>query len=179
MSFSSLFNSPTRLLALAPAADHSGLNVSRSHRQLIEDRGCSRRLDRGWIRRPELRRSNDHSNWDSRWQKLPCIVQSSNVSLSSFVVSVFCDYSNEKLKYVGTLPWKFRSDWQVSLNCFFKKGPSSASFSFIFCLFKQVIQILQQIIVKKSIQYLARNSNSQPSDLESSSLTTRPELQSI
>ena len=38
---------------------------------------------------------------------------------------------------------------------FIKNGPSSASFSFIFGLFKQKIYILQQIIVKNSIQYPA------------------------
>ena len=34
-------------------------------------------------------------------------------------------------------------------NSFFKNGPTSASFSFIFGLFKQTIQFLQQINVKK------------------------------
>ena len=40
---------------------------------------------------------------------------------------------------------------------FIKIGPTPASFSFIFGLFKQTLQVLQQINVKnvKSIQYMA------------------------
>ena len=54
---------------------------------------------------------------------------------------------------------------------------SLALFSFIFRLFKQTIQILQQINVKKcpsSIQ--CRDLKSQPSESESPPLTTRPGL---
>ena len=48
--------------------------------------------------------------------------------------------------------------WHVFLVCFFiKNGPTTASFSFIFGLFKQTIQFLQQINVKNVmfIQYPA------------------------
>ena len=59
---------------------------------------------------------------------------------------------------------------------FFKKnGPSLASFSFIFGLFKQTIQILQQINVKKCPSSIwCQDSNSQPSDYKSPPLITRP-----
>ena len=43
-------------------------------------------------------------------------------------------------------------------NVFLKNGPTPASFSFIFSLFQQTIQFLQQINVKNvqvSIQYMA------------------------
>ena len=57
--------------------------------------------------------------------------------------------------------------WSTIVFSFFKNVSSSASLSFNFCLFKQTIQILQEINVKKcpsSIRY--RNLNSQPSDYE-------------
>ena len=65
------------------------------------------------------------------------------------------------------------------LSClFFKNGPTPASFSFIFGLFKQTsLQFLQQIYVKKcpsSIQY--QKSNPWPSERESLPITTRPGL---
>ena len=62
--------------------------------------------------------------------------------------------------------------------CFFKKnGPTTASFSLIFGLFKQTLQLLQQIYVKKctsSIRY--QESNPQPSECESLPITTSPGL---
>ena len=62
------------------------------------------------------------------------------------------------------------------VTVFFKKnGPSLASFSFIFGLFKQTIQILQQINVKKCPSSIwCQDSNSQPSDYKSPPLITRP-----
>ena len=65
-----------------------------------------------------------------------------------------------------------------SRNCFFfKNGPYFASFSFIFGLFKQTLQILQQINVKQCPSCIrCRDLNSQPSDYESPPLTTRPGL---
>ena len=60
----------------------------------------------------------------------------------------------------------------------FLKGPFSSSLSFIFGLFKHIIQILQQINVKKCPYSIrCRDSNSQPFDYESP-LTTRPGLPS-
>ena len=59
----------------------------------------------------------------------------------------------------------------------FLNGPTPASFSFIFGLFKQTIQFLQQINVKKcpsSVQY--RDLNPQPLGCESPPITTRPGL---
>ena len=56
---------------------------------------------------------------------------------------------------------------------FFKKnGPTPASFSFIFGLFKQTLQFLQQINVKN----IRRESNPQPLLCESLHITTRPGL---
>ena len=55
----------------------------------------------------------------------------------------------------------------------FKNGPIPASFSFIFGLFKQAIQFLQQIYVKKcpsSIQ--CRDLNPQPSERETLPITS-------
>ena len=62
---------------------------------------------------------------------------------------------------------------------FFKKnGPTPASFSFVFGLFKQtLLQFLQKIYVKKcpsSIRY--QDSNPRPSECESLPITTRPGL---
>ena len=55
--------------------------------------------------------------------------------------------------------------------------PSSASFSFIFGLFKQTLQTLLRISVKKCPSSIwCQDSNSQPSDYESPLLTTRPGL---
>ena len=60
---------------------------------------------------------------------------------------------------------------------FLKNRPSSASFLFIFGLFKQAMQILQQINVKKCPSSIrCRDQNSQPSNYESPPLTTRPGL---
>ena len=51
----------------------------------------------------------------------------------------------------------------------FLNGSTSASFLFIFSLFKQTVQILQQINVKKCPSSIWRwDSNAQPSDYESS-----------
>ena len=67
---------------------------------------------------------------------------------------------------------------RIGSQVFFQKnGPSLASFSFIFGLFKQTIQILQQNNVKKCPSSIrCRDSNSQSSDYESPNLTTRPGL---
>ena len=62
-------------------------------------------------------------------------------------------------------------------HVFFKYGPTPASFLFSFSLFKQTIQFLQQINVKKcpsSIQ--CRDLNPRPFEHESSPITTRPGL---
>ena len=56
----------------------------------------------------------------------------------------------------------------VTTQMVFLNGPSSASFLFILGLFKQTIQILQQIYVKKCPSSIwCRNLNLQPSDFES------------
>ena len=57
----------------------------------------------------------------------------------------------------------------------FLNGPTLASFSFIFGIFKQTIQFLQQIIVKKCPSSIRRrDSNPQPLKSELSPITTRP-----
>ena len=56
----------------------------------------------------------------------------------------------------------------------FLNGPSSASFSFCYRLFKQPLQFLQQIYVKKSIQYTPLGFK--PLEHESPPLTTRAVL---
>ena len=63
------------------------------------------------------------------------------------------------------------------LKCFLN-GPTSASFSFIFALFKQTIQFLQQINVKNSCpsSIWHRDSNPQHLEHESCPITTRPGL---
>ena len=59
-----------------------------------------------------------------------------------------------------------------------KNGPTPASFSFIFGLFKQTsLQFLQQIYVKKCPSSMqCQDSNPRPSDCESLPITTRPGL---
>ena len=60
--------------------------------------------------------------------------------------------------------------------CFFN-GPTPASFSFIFGLFKQTLQFLQQLYVKKCPSSLrCQDLNSRPSERESLPITTRPGL---
>ena len=67
---------------------------------------------------------------------------------------------------------------QQDPNFSLKNGPTPASFSFIFGLFKQIsLHFLQQIYVKKcpsSIWY--QDSNPQPSECVSLPITTRPGL---
>ena len=59
----------------------------------------------------------------------------------------------------------------------FLNGPTTDSFSFIFGLFKQTVQFLQQIYVKKCPSSIwCRDSNSQPSEREYPPITTRPGL---
>ena len=73
----------------------------------------------------------------------------------------------------------FSTNWAATTDrkFFLKNGPTSASFSFIFGLFKQTIEFLQQINVKKCIQYMThRDSNPRPLEHESSPLTTTPVL---
>ena len=64
----------------------------------------------------------------------------------------------------------------VAASHFLKIGPTLASVSFIFGLFKQTIQFLHRINVKNviSIQYTTPGFNSTTSQYESSSITTRP-----
>ena len=63
---------------------------------------------------------------------------------------------------------------------FFKIGPTPASFLFIFGLFKQTIQFLQQINVKKCPSSIRRwDSNPRPLERESTPITTRPGLPPI
>ena len=65
----------------------------------------------------------------------------------------------------------------MTLFLFFTNGPTSASFSFIFGLFKQTIQFLQQINVKKCPSSKWRwDLNPQPFAHESSLITTKPGL---
>ena len=89
------------------------------------------------------------------------------------VVDIFC----ERDANPGPLEGKRRLIQSYScpttVTRVFLNGQSSDSFSFIFGLFKQTIQILQQINVKKcpsSIQ--CQDLNSQPSDYESPPLTS-------
>ena len=60
----------------------------------------------------------------------------------------------------------------------FKNGPTQASFSFIFGLFKQIsLQFLQQIYVKKCPSSLqCQDLNPRPSEHEFLPITTRPGL---
>ena len=69
------------------------------------------------------------------------------------------------------LPWpEVRQDLK-------KIGPTPASFLFIFGLFKQTIQFLQQINVKKCPSSIRRwDSNPRPLERESTPITTRPGL---
>ena len=54
-------------------------------------------------------------------------------------------------------------------------GPTPASFSFIFGLFKQILQIFTTIICKKCpSSILCQDSNPQPLEHESPPITTRP-----
>ena len=63
------------------------------------------------------------------------------------------------------------------LRFFLKIGPTPASFLFIFGLFKQTIQFLQQINVKKCPSSIRRwDSNPRPLERESTPITTRPGL---
>ena len=75
------------------------------------------------------------------------------------------------------LRWVF-SGLTIALTVIFlKKWANPGLFFVYFRLFKQTLQLLQQINVKKcpsSIRH--RDSNSQPSDYESPPLTTRPKL---
>ena len=64
---------------------------------------------------------------------------------------------------------------EASVRLLYKNGPSLASFLFIFGLFKQTIQFLPQINVKKCPSSIRRqDSNPQPLKDESSPITTRP-----
>ena len=65
-----------------------------------------------------------------------------------------------------------------NINIFLKNGPTPASFSFIFGLFKQTIQFLQQINAKKCPN-VHPVSNPRPYVYESSPITTRPGLLSF
>ena len=59
----------------------------------------------------------------------------------------------------------------------FLNGPTPASFSFIFGLFKQTLQFLQQKYVKKCpSSKRCRDSNPQPLEFESLPITTKPGL---
>ena len=64
---------------------------------------------------------------------------------------------------------------RLATDCFY--GPTPDSFPFIFGLFKQTIQLLQQINVKKCPSSIWRwDSNPRPFKHESSPITTRPGL---
>ena len=66
------------------------------------------------------------------------------------------------------------------VTAIFLNGPIPASFSIIFCLFKQILQFLQQLYVKKCPYCIrCRDSNPQPSERESLPITTRPGLTAI
>ena len=66
---------------------------------------------------------------------------------------------------------------QLRLFYFFLNGPTRASFPFIFGLFKQTLQFLQQIDVKKCPSSIQRQDlNPRTFIHESSPITTRPEL---
>ena len=68
----------------------------------------------------------------------------------------------------------FSSSW---LPLIFLNGPTPASLSFIFSLFKQTVQFLQQINVKKCPSSIGRqDSKPRPFKHESSPITTRPGL---
>ena len=70
------------------------------------------------------------------------------------------------------LAWKGLDTFILILN-----GPAPASLSFIFGLFNQAIQFLQQINVKKCPSSIrCWDSNTQPFKQESSPTTTRPGL---
>ena len=91
---------------------------------------------------------------------------------------MFVSKDSVKQTFIGREPW---SDPIKILQVHFLKKWANPSLFFInFCLFKQTLQFLQQIKVKKcpsSIQ--RRDSNFQPSDYESPPLTTGPGLPPI
>ena len=76
---------------------------------------------------------------------------------------------------------KGEKSYQVNYKGFFKKmGHPRPLFRLFLLSFKQTIQILQQIQVKKCPSSIkCRDLNSQPSNYESSPLTTRPGLPPI
>ena len=75
---------------------------------------------------------------------------------------------------LNILMWKHFACQQKHVFFLKKIGPIPASFSFIFGLFKQTIQFLQQINVKKSCPSSIRcwDSNSWPSEHESPPITS-------
>ena len=88
-----------------------------------------------------------------------------------------------------TLDFDFEKDFQkimtssfanqkTSTTIYFLNGPNPASLSFIFGLFKQTsLQFIQQIYMKKCPSSIhCWESNPQPSEKESLSITTRPGL---
>ena len=83
-------------------------------------------------------------------------------------------YLNDLFYSLSRWTWKNRFFWiflrkfhlQVVRKLFFKNGPSLASFSFIFGLFKQTIEFLQQINVKMSWPSCIQRQDSNPRPLE-------------
>ena len=76
-------------------------------------------------------------------------------------------------KYNQLAQQKFNAD----IFIFLKMGQPRPLFSFIFGLFKQTLQFLQQLYVKKCPSSIrCRDSNPRPSECESLPITTRPGL---
>ena len=88
----------------------------------------------------------------------------------------------KKYFWITFCPWVHNLKQQTKCAChfnilFFKKWANPGLFFVYFHLFKQTLQFLQQINVKKCPSSIRRqDSNSQPSDFESPPLTTRPRL---
>ena len=76
-------------------------------------------------------------------------------------------------KRLGPICRKKRDISHVYVRSFFKNVPIPASFSFILGLFKQTLQFLQQLYVKKCLSSIwCRDLNPRPSERETLPITT-------
>ena len=82
------------------------------------------------------------------------------------------------MNQIESILWPSMLNPSINGQSVFKNGPTQASFSFIFGLFKQIsLQFLQQIYVKKCPSSLqCQDLNPRPSEHEFLPITTRPGL---
>ena len=124
--------------------------------------------------------------WVIMWP-LCVLLQITCLALSNFyLLALFRIYSNlifsDNNSFSYLLPLKrlqcFNRMWQLTHPLIFlKKWTNPSHFYFIFGLFKQTIQFLQQINVKKCPSSIwCQDSNPRPFTHESSPITTRPGL---